>query len=257
MLQPIKVGHRISVLREEKELKQADLAGIMGINEEELEKWESGVKLPPTELLPKLAVMLECTIDYLLLMGDSSTLKIKEAYYGVNQTYLNCTARVNSKIVNNEVTIPVNNGYFAADPVPGADKVLAVTIENEGRGYAVFVPEGTKLDLSLDMLTKPILSNPDSIHILYACYGSWGGRMDVKETLASLISVDGGTVNVSNGTFGNDPSPNIRKQLTVVYCDNKGMYVRNAKENEIMMLKPDDAINRAIDFGQDTMLLAV
>ena len=53
----------IKTLREKKELSQASLAQILGIDQSTITKWETKKALPRAALLPKLASVLGCTID--------------------------------------------------------------------------------------------------------------------------------------------------------------------------------------------------
>lgn len=55
----------IKKLREQKGMKQKELAEEMGIERSTIAKWETGVTNPATEKLPKLASILGCTIDAL------------------------------------------------------------------------------------------------------------------------------------------------------------------------------------------------
>ena len=55
----------IKRLREQKGMKQKELAEEMGIERSTISKWETGATNPATEKLPKLAGILGCTIDAL------------------------------------------------------------------------------------------------------------------------------------------------------------------------------------------------
>lgn len=55
----------IKRLREQKGMKQKELAEEMGIERSTIAKWETGATNPATEKLPKLAGILGCTIDAL------------------------------------------------------------------------------------------------------------------------------------------------------------------------------------------------
>ena len=56
---------RIKSLREAENLTQAQLAGKLGVLSTTVSNWETGVALPKTTILPKLAEVLGCTIDEL------------------------------------------------------------------------------------------------------------------------------------------------------------------------------------------------
>lgn len=48
------------------ELTQEDLASKMGVTQSAVTKWENGVTFPRAELLPKIAQILNCSVDELL-----------------------------------------------------------------------------------------------------------------------------------------------------------------------------------------------
>ena len=48
------------------ELTQEDLASKMDVTQSAVTKWENGVTFPRAELLPKIAQILNCSVDELL-----------------------------------------------------------------------------------------------------------------------------------------------------------------------------------------------
>lgn len=52
--------------REQKGMKQEELAREVGVERSTVTKWETGTSFPRATLLPKLAEVLGCTIDELL-----------------------------------------------------------------------------------------------------------------------------------------------------------------------------------------------
>lgn len=54
---------KIKTLRESKELRQGDLANILGVSRSTVAMWETGKSSPRGETLVKLANVLGCTID--------------------------------------------------------------------------------------------------------------------------------------------------------------------------------------------------
>ncbi len=60
------IGKRIALLRKEKGLTQEDLANAMGVSPQAVSKWELGQTCPDISALPKLADLLEVTVDELL-----------------------------------------------------------------------------------------------------------------------------------------------------------------------------------------------
>lgn len=60
------IGSRLSVCRQNKNMTQEELANRLGITPQALSKWERGISLPDTAMLPNIARMLEIGTDYLL-----------------------------------------------------------------------------------------------------------------------------------------------------------------------------------------------
>lgn len=59
-------GARLKDLRKQKRWSQKELAAKVDIRFQQLNKYESGLNLPPAEMLIKLADALAATVDYLL-----------------------------------------------------------------------------------------------------------------------------------------------------------------------------------------------
>lgn len=59
-------GLRLKNLRKQKRWSQKELAAKVGIRFQQLNKYESGLNLPPAEMLIKLADALVTTVDFLL-----------------------------------------------------------------------------------------------------------------------------------------------------------------------------------------------
>ena len=67
-----KIGATISLLRNAKNMTQAELGERIGVSFQAVSKWERGETLPDVSLLPALADILETTIDYILRNGEPS-----------------------------------------------------------------------------------------------------------------------------------------------------------------------------------------
>ena len=66
----IMVGDKIRDLRKAAAMTQEELAERMGISAQAVSKWENGHCLPETAVLPKLARLLDCSIDDILNTGE-------------------------------------------------------------------------------------------------------------------------------------------------------------------------------------------
>ena len=61
---------RIRALREDSDLNQTELAGLLGMSQTGYSKYETGENDVPTTILQKLAAIYNTNIDYLLGMTD-------------------------------------------------------------------------------------------------------------------------------------------------------------------------------------------
>lgn len=70
MIDNKKVGATITMLRNNKNMTQAELGEHLGVSFQAVSKWERGETLPDVALLPSLADVLETNIDYILRNGE-------------------------------------------------------------------------------------------------------------------------------------------------------------------------------------------
>lgn len=60
-------SERLITLRKEKGWSKRDLAKVLNVSHSTINRWENGTRTPPIELLPKLAEILHCSIEELVL----------------------------------------------------------------------------------------------------------------------------------------------------------------------------------------------
>lgn len=70
-------GERIKQLREEKEMSQETLAGILGVQRQIISYYETGARRPNVNDLIKLAYEFNTTVDYLLGLSNVRTAEIE------------------------------------------------------------------------------------------------------------------------------------------------------------------------------------
>ena len=71
-------GHRISVLREQKHMSVKELQALLGFEgPQAIYKWQRGASLPSIDNLVALAIILDTTIDSILVVEDMNTLKYR------------------------------------------------------------------------------------------------------------------------------------------------------------------------------------
>lgn len=74
-----RIGERIRIAREAKELSQTDIATLFDISRNAVSEWESQGGRPDLEKLPKLAIILEVRLLW-LLTGDGA---MREEEFGL------------------------------------------------------------------------------------------------------------------------------------------------------------------------------
>jgi transcriptional regulator with XRE-family HTH domain len=67
------LAFRIKALRKKVDLTQRDLAKIVGVSVNSVQKWESGTK-PNSKHIPKLSEALKCSTDFLIFGGEPEIL---------------------------------------------------------------------------------------------------------------------------------------------------------------------------------------
>jgi len=66
----VKIGDRIREAREFKKLHQKQLAQKLKVAQNTVSQWETGINLPPADMIIKLAHALDCDPNYLLGFGE-------------------------------------------------------------------------------------------------------------------------------------------------------------------------------------------
>ena len=72
-------GARLKELRKQKRWSQKELAAKVDIRFQQLNKYESGLNLPPAEMLIKLADALATTVDFLLTGNPAEEMPLSNA----------------------------------------------------------------------------------------------------------------------------------------------------------------------------------
>lgn len=94
------IGERISSLRKERNISQAQLAGMLDVTRQAVSKWENDLTAPDTIKLIQLADVLDTDVEY-LATGKHSTLKSKPEVITVTKP----VERVVEKVVERPVVV--------------------------------------------------------------------------------------------------------------------------------------------------------
>lgn len=73
------LGRKIAQLRKEKGMTQLELAGLMGVTDKAVSKWERDLSCPDITTLPRLAEVLGVSVDELLQCGGGMAAHEEEA----------------------------------------------------------------------------------------------------------------------------------------------------------------------------------
>ena len=70
------IADKIKLLREQKQLTQAELAKRLGITRSGVNAWEMGISVPSTQYLVELAHIFSVSADYLLCIDRTATVNV-------------------------------------------------------------------------------------------------------------------------------------------------------------------------------------
>jgi len=160
-------------------------------------------------------------------MPQMNGLRILRAEYGVGDRIFDVTARLNSQIQGDQLSLRVTNETMGGDPAEEHQKQLTVWYWYNGRTARTTVPEKTTL-----MLPGNVFDYVGALHVMRAQYGADYRFLDVTDRLNAGIQGDRLTLRITNDTMGGDPDPERRKALTVFYVYNgqPGQVLVNEKD---------------------------
>lgn len=71
------IADRIKILREKKQITQAELAKQLGITRAGVNAWEMGISVPSTQYIVELACYFGVSTDYLLEVDHTATVSVQ------------------------------------------------------------------------------------------------------------------------------------------------------------------------------------
>ena len=71
------IADRIKILREKKQITQAELAKQLGITRAGVNAWEMGISVPSTQYIVELACFFGVSTDYLLEVDHTATVSVQ------------------------------------------------------------------------------------------------------------------------------------------------------------------------------------
>lgn len=124
------VGKNIWKLRKENGYTQEVLAEKLGVSAPAVSKWENGHALPDTILLVKLAEILECTIDHILLNDSMDKQSIVEMEHDDEQ--LEQLMHMLLQKIKNENNVGLDNGSIINAFISKHGNVGNISVQRKG-----------------------------------------------------------------------------------------------------------------------------
>jgi transcriptional regulator with XRE-family HTH domain len=148
------IGENIARLRKEKALTQAELGEILGVSNQAVSKWESGMTMPDIMLLPEIAKVLGITLTDLYGISDKDakeeSSKVAKVNAEVDQKVLNICVKTNDSDVTTKVPAAVVRSVFG-------NKLLRQYLsDDDGKSLAALIDMldddmvGTLIDVDTD-----------------------------------------------------------------------------------------------------------
>ena len=241
MLDNVKIGNRIALLRREKGLTGEKLAEHLGVSPQAVSKWENGKCLPETALLPAIAAILGTSIDSMLMPKE---LVILDARYHCGDSQINVTDDLNRMVEGSTLTAEVNWPAGVNADCGNAVCVLTAKYQTPGGTYYAFAAqsETLKLDLFSEGLTIS-----DNIEIVGAYYGAGDNYRSVMHKMQHYAFFNWNEIHVNHETFPSSPGVDDLEYLTVVYTNKNGINVVSCEENGVLEYTDNHTSLRVVD----------
>lgn len=158
-----KLGNRIREQRERRKLRQADIAGALGISTQAVSKWERGENAPDIALLVELGLLLGVSVDWILGGTSVETDTFPAAVFC---TSLNGFAERAGSIRPKELAAWANVIYYAV--TEALLEVEGVPIKYVGDGFLGFVTGADCCRRVIDaaLSAKKRLATPDFVTVI-------------------------------------------------------------------------------------------
>ncbi len=148
------IGANIVRLRKEKGWTQAELGEKLGVSNQAVSKWESGMTLPDVMLLPHIAKILGVSIEDLYNEADNAELAIEKSlnkdFGSEDNRVLVISAENEDSVVKTRVPIKAIRALLETENVKeeidleGEETTLIHDVLNSAKGEIVNVDNGNK-----------------------------------------------------------------------------------------------------------------
>ena len=171
MLNLIIIGNKITKLRKQSKLTQAELANSLFVTHQAVSKWENGKSIPSIEVLIKLTSLFDITIDYLI---DDS--EVKDNDYNILFQQLPRQVVIGKYLNSNNINIDFKNIFYLLNPqerIQIIKRIIAKTVNidilviwpylnDQERLYLLSVILSNKFDYDLQYIYH-LLNNEERI----------------------------------------------------------------------------------------------
>ena len=100
-------GERIKAIRKENNMSQKDLAKIIGVTDRAIGYYEKEQRVPPQDILQKLADFFNTSVDYILGRTNVKTPLVKEVEHEFSEMF-QMLYEANSKLSKNDKRLMMN-----------------------------------------------------------------------------------------------------------------------------------------------------
>ncbi|MHB1457618.1 MAG: helix-turn-helix domain-containing protein [Armatimonadota bacterium] len=158
------LGNRIREQRTTRRLRQADIAGVLGVSVQAVSKWERGENAPDISLLVELSRLLGVSIEWILGGTSAETDTFSAAIFC---TSLNGYAQRAATLTPKELSAWMNGIYYTT--TEALLEVEGVPVKYVGDGLLGFVVGTNLCDRAVKAAvnTRNRLSMPDIISVIH------------------------------------------------------------------------------------------
>lgn len=233
MLDNIKIGNQITLLRKEKHLTGEKLAELLDVSPQAVSKWENGKNLPETALLPSLSEILGTTIDSLLTPKE---LLILNAVYSDGIKGINITQSVSGYVNGNKLNIIVNPLSLGLSL--DSDRIGVLTVKYQTPDGIFFGFAVQDENLYIDLSAKNFATQT-SINIIGAYYGNKNFFKSALQKMEHYEYFKWNAIGVNHETFPSNTASDDMEYLTLIYLNTEGIHVISCQENDTLYYNDD------------------
>ncbi|MCR5791348.1 MAG: helix-turn-helix domain-containing protein [Lachnospiraceae bacterium] len=210
------IGNALKYYRELRHMTQAQLAEKLGITQRNVSYYESGERIPPADVLKKIAILFNISVDYLLGLkkygldsGDCSNLWYEEGEFN---WYIRRTAEakgISYEQLTERTEIDPNrmSELWWGKTQPIAEELIRIsTVLDVSIDYLLDMSQREKITPEEDLILRYYHNDPENVMFLLESFCSLNRRnqiMILGQTLqmAESIGVDSSDITSSENGY--------------------------------------------------------